>query len=441
MNKKSIFIAGAALCAIAANAGGILTNTNQSAAFLRMVARGASQEIDAVYSNPAGTAYMTDGWYLSLTGQSAYQTRNIESTFALYPEGTRKYKGKASAPIIPSAYALYRKGSWGISGFFGVVGGGGKASFDDGLPMFDSKVMASLYSQSKGTITPAMYDINTAVSGRQYIYGVQLGFTYRINKHFGVYAGGRMNYFSGNYNGFVQAKLKSADQTLINLELDCDQSGWGLTPIIGVNYKVNNLTLAAKYEFKTSLNIENKTKKNSDPEGALADFKDGVNTPSDIPSLLSVAVGYNFTPRLRATVEYHFYDDKHAGMAHVDGGTEGKEKTLKHGTHEFLAGAEFDIDRVLTVSAGAQRTEYGLSDGFQTNTAFSCSSWSVGLGAAVNLSKKLKLNVGYFWSMYDKYTKTVAASATGGYNGTTMAGTDVYTRTNKVFGVGVDYKF
>ena len=25
-----------------------------------------------------------------------------------------------------------------------------------------------------------------------------------------------------------------------------------------------------------------------------------------------------------------------AGMAHVDGGTEGKEKTLKHGTHELV---------------------------------------------------------------------------------------------------------
>ncbi len=439
--KKATMIAAAALCGLAAHAGGILTNTNQSAAFLRMVARGASQEIDAVYSNPAGTAFMPEGWQLSATIQSVYQTRNIESTLALYPEGTRTYEGKASVPALPSVYAAYKKGSWGINGFFGIVGGGGKASFDDGLPMFDSKVMASLYAQSHGTITPDKYDINSAVSGRQYIYGAQLGASYRINKHLGVFAGGRMAYFSGNYSGYVEARLKAADQTLLNLELDCDQSGWGITPILGINYNVAGLTLAAKYEFKTSLNIANKTEKNSDPEGALADFKDGVNTPSDIPSMLSVAVGYKFTPRLRATLEYHFYDDKHAGMAHVDGGTEGKEKALTHGTSEFLAGAEFDINKLITVSAGVQRTDYGLSDGFQTNTAFSCDSWSVGLGAALNLSSKVKLNVGYFWTMYDDYTKSVAASATGGYNGTTMAGKDVYSRTNKVFGVGVDYKF
>lgn len=43
---------------------------------------------------------------------------------------------------------------------------------------------------------------------------------------------------------------------LANLELDCDQSGWGLTPIIGVDAKLGRWNLAAKYEFKTNLNIE-----------------------------------------------------------------------------------------------------------------------------------------------------------------------------------------
>ena len=33
-------------------AGGLMTNTNQSAHFLRNPARGASMEIDAVYTNP-----------------------------------------------------------------------------------------------------------------------------------------------------------------------------------------------------------------------------------------------------------------------------------------------------------------------------------------------------------------------------------------------------
>ena len=74
-------------------AGGLLTNTNQHVAFLRMLARGASIDIDGVYSNPAGLAFLpSDGLYLSLNGQSAYQTRNIDMTFPLFPEdGHRRY--------------------------------------------------------------------------------------------------------------------------------------------------------------------------------------------------------------------------------------------------------------------------------------------------------------------------------------------------------------
>lgn len=70
-----------------------------------------------------------------------------------------------------------------------------------------------------------------------------------------------------------------------------------------------------------------------------------------------------------------------------------KEKALKHGTRELLAGVEYDINKTFTVSAGTQRTNYGLADDFQQNTAFSCDSWSVGLGAAVHFNKKVTVNV------------------------------------------------
>ena len=58
------------------------------------------------------------------------------------------YKGKAAAPVIPSVFAAYKKGDWTISGFFAITGGGGKASFDDGLPMFDAAAMAGIFQGS-----------------------------------------------------------------------------------------------------------------------------------------------------------------------------------------------------------------------------------------------------------------------------------------------------
>jgi long-chain fatty acid transport protein len=437
--KRLTLISTALLISICSYAGGLLTNTNQHVSYLRMVARGASLQIDGVYYNPAGMAFLDNGLYVSLNAQNAYQTRNIDASFALFPEGTRHYKGTASVPVLPSAFFAYKHNSWAISGFMGVVGGGGKASFDTGLPMFDSRVIASIYSASKGTLTPDKYTINTSMTGKQYIYGMQLGLSYQINKNWSAFIGGRMNYLSGNYSGYIIASMDKT--TLADVELDCDQTGWGLTPIVGVDFKYGKWNVGVKYEHRTLLNIQNTTKKNTDPEGALKDYKDGVNTPNDIPSLLSAAVGYSFTPRLRASVEYHFYNDKHASMANIPGTTTGKQHALTHGTNEFLAGAEWDMNKTITLSAGIQRTDYGLSDDYQSDTSFSCDSYSVGLGGAIKLLPKMTLNIAYFWTNYSNYTKSTDASSKGGYNSTTLAGTDVYSRTNKVFGFGIDYKF
>ena len=422
-------------------AGGLLTNTNQHVSFLRMLARGASIDIDGVYSNPAGLAFLPgDGLYLSLNGQSAYQTRNISTTFPLFPEeGNRRYyKGTASAPFIPSFQGAYKKGDWTISGSFAVVGGGGKASFDDGLGMFDSMIMGNISQASGGQITPSMYSINSAMDGSQFIYGVQLGLSYIINDWLSVFAGGRMNYFSGGYEGFLTATVNSnipnlGGTELAAIELDCDQTGWGITPILGADVKLGKWNIGLKYEFLTNLNLENKTRKAEvrasgvampdDELNPLASFKDGVNTPSDIPALLTAAVGYEILPTLRASVEYHHFFDKAAGMAG------GKEKALKHGTHEFLLGAEWDVTKQLTLSGGFQRTDYGLADDFQSDISFSCDSYSLGFGAAIKMTKHLTMNVAYFWTNYSDYDKITATGST------------TYSRTNKVFGLGVDYKF
>ena len=382
-----------------------------------------------------------EGFYLSLTGQSAYQTREIDATFPLFQQadgtnGSRLYKGTASAPFIPSFQGLYKKDNWVISASFAITGGGGKASFSNGLPMFDALAMGMIHQQTGGQVTPQMYDINTSMDGKQYIYGVQLGLSYKINDWLSVFAGGRMNYVKSGYEGYLKAYMKEnlGGAQLANLELDCDQSGWGLTPIIGVDAKLGRWNLAAKYEFKTNLNIENQTHTlevpTGTPEAVIKPYADGEQTPSDIPAYLSVAAGYEILPNLRASVEYHFYDDKHAGMLND------RQKTLKHGTHEYLVGMEWDITKRLTVSGGFQKTNYGLSNDFQTDTSFSCDSYSLGFGARVNLTQAWSIDVAYFWTHYNKYTKE-----TDNYNGTGLKGTDIYNRTNKVFGLSLNYKF
>ncbi len=88
------------------------------------------------------------------------------------------------------------------------------------------------------------------------------------------------------------------------------------------------------------------------------------------------------------------------------------------------------------MSCGGQRTDHGLSDNYQQNTSFACDSYSFGLGGAWNINDKMRLNVSYFKTIYSDYTKEQA-----NYLGTGFMGKDVYSRTNDVIGIGIDYKF
>lgn len=113
-----------------------------------------------------------------------------------------------------------------------------------------------------------------------------------------------------------------------------------------------------------------------------------------------------------------------------------KQKFLTKGTNEYLAGIEWDVTKRLAVSCGGQITDYGLADNFQSDTSFYCDSYTLGVGAKFKLSERAVLNAGYMWTTYEDYTKK-----SQNYNGTGLSGTNVYSRTNKVFGLSIDYRF
>ena len=459
MMRKFFLLAVCAFGLTTAQAGGLMTNTNYHIAFDRMMARGASLDIDAAYSNPAGLAWGHEGFQLSLNFQKPWQNRDITTTipnYLAYPgvyQGyngfqNKKFEGVASAPIVPALFASYKKNRWALSTMIGIVGSGGFVKYDEGVPMFNALVMGSIFQQTLtakmqnpeapiAVITPDMYTIDSKVEGKQYIYGAQLNFTYQITDWFAAAIGLRANYYDGysrvNLKATTMANLGS--QVLADMKLDCTQRGWGVAPIISFAGHYKGLTVTGRYEFRTKIETTNDTKELPEGLGDLAaPYADGVKTRYDMPSLLSLAVGYEFLPNLRATLEYHFFDDTRAKMAGD------RQKSLKHGTNEFLAGIEWDINKKFTVSCGGQRTDYGLSDDYQQNTSFACDSYSVGLGGAWNISDKLRLNAGYFCTLYTDYTREFTAEQ-GGYQGTDYPGQDVYSRTNHVIGIGLDYKF
>ena len=482
-----------AIMVVTAQAGGLMTNTNYHIAFDRMMARSATFDVDAAFSNPAGTVWGHEGWQLSLNFQKPWQNRDITTTVPnylavpaganpLFPNGyagvniDKKYEGVASAPIVPALFATYKKGRWAVSAMIGIVGSGGFVQYDDGIPMFSLMTMGKIFEASmkakaaaptdptKVVVTPDMYNIDTQVKGKQYIYGAQFNFAYKISDCFSAAVGFRANYYDGYNRGHVTATTLPAlgSQQLMDLQLDVTQRAFGICPIISVNYHKGPLTLTARYEFRTKISTKNSTdalsvtmmgqktdikataeqignektlealaaSMGSEMASKIKNYIPDERVRYDMPALFVAAVGYEFTPKLRATLEYHFFDDKNAQMA------DDRQKELKHGTHEILAGIEYDINDRFTISCGGQRTDYGVSDGYQQNTSFACDSYSIGFGGAWNINEKIRLNAGYFCSIYSDYTHEQSK-----YLGTNYSGKDVYSRTNHVIGLGIDYKF
>ena len=123
--KKLIATAGLLMCFGVVFAGGLLTNGNQSAQYIRMLSRNASTTYDAVYYNPAGLMKMENGLFIAVQSQSLFQTKTIISGYPLLNSST--YEGKVNVPIFPTAFAIYKKDKIAYSLGFGPNSGGGSA--------------------------------------------------------------------------------------------------------------------------------------------------------------------------------------------------------------------------------------------------------------------------------------------------------------------------
>lgn len=203
--KKLIVITGIVLGFSQAFAGGILTNGNQSAQYIRMLSRNASTSVDAVYYNPAGLMKMDNGFHLSLQSQSLFQTKTVESGFPTLH--TSKFEGTLTAPVFPTAFAVYKKDRFALSLGFGPNSGGGSVEFEKGIPYFEkdiSSLVPKLAGLSKLGKNVSDYKVDIYFKGESVYWGIQGGVSYKVNDVFSVYGGLRYVPATTKYNGHLK---------------------------------------------------------------------------------------------------------------------------------------------------------------------------------------------------------------------------------------------
>lgn len=560
MKKLTLFVAFTMLLQLSF-AGGLLTNYNQSAQYVRMLSRNAALEIDAVFYNPAGLVKLEDGWHFAFHSQTIFQTREISSGFPLLNQPAY-YEGETQIPVFPNLYGVYKKDKWAFSLGIGPAAGGGTATFANGMPTFEIPVSKAVPALAGlGQIDPSLavtgYGLDMNLDASSIFWGIQLGATYAINDKISVYGGvrivpatnkyqgsisniqlqanGQMNAAPGWLNGAAttvngyaaqasagadimygsagsmqpiidngggpftleqlvqvgsitpaqkaqleggllyigvpqaQIDMMSAAQVqgtysatgdqltgtvailngtaqslnatsaaMQDKEVDTQQTGMGVTPILGFNYSPNDdWNVGFKYEMKTKLNLTNET--TVDDMGL---FPDGAKTSSDIPGIISAGIGYRGTDWLEAQLSYNLYLDggvdwgnnvRYSSAGHV------VKREVDNSGHEFALGLQFNLSEKFAISVGGLALRTGVAESWQSDFSFSNDANGIGGGIMWKITDKLLLDAGFSNIFYEDETVTFTDMDIATPDNPTGAYSDTYGKKSLSVAVGLSY--
>jgi long-chain fatty acid transport protein len=508
MKKQLLLITGLAGLAAMAFGGGIVTNTNQSAAWVRTMVRDASTDADAVYFNPAGLIRLEDGFHFSLNSQTIFQNKDVTDNYQYLNPSPKKYHGEVKAPVFPGFYAAWKKDKLAVSFGFNPIGGGGGAEFKTGLPSFETQI-ADLVPALKGSIAPldialqqappAGYGFNPNFSnitgysadiyfkGTSVFFGYQLGISYKISEMFGVFAGARYVSAKNTYTGYIHnVEIQAApttppvplydvpagsykpgdylraistavglpqiaidgltqnaallDYATADVEVDAEETGHGITPILGANITLNeNLNIGLKYEFKTKIDLKQSVIGGKDGGGM---FVQDSTVHSDMPAMLSAGVRYRFIPKMSVSAGFHYYFDKSANYGKTSDATGelvSNDKVIDKNYYELAIGLEYNITDKFLVSAGYLYAKTGVSEDYQSDLSFSLTSSSVGFGFGYKFTDHLMVNLGGSYTAYQESEKNyIHTMSLVGFD---VPVKDTYYKDNIFFGIGLDFSF
>lgn len=492
MKRLNLLAVGMLVLSPVMFAGGLVTNTNQSAAYARTLTRHATLGIDAVYFNPAGLGVLKNGLHFSLSNQTIFQTRTITSNYPYLTGSPKSYEAELTAPVFPSIYAAYKMDKWAFSGGFNIIGGGGSADFTTGLPSFEIPV-SSLVPMLQGALAPidqgligaglpdpgyrniSGYNMNAAFNGSSTYYGIQVGATYKINDIFSVAIGGRYVMANNSYEGalsgvtinspeayggtqapgdylrtvatspylddptkaMLNGTALALDAATADAKLNAVQKGSGFTPIIGLNIHLSDMVnIAAKYEHHTKIELTNETEVDD-----VNMFPDGEKTRGDLPGMFSLGAELKPLKKLTASIGINYFLDKSAYYGKVNENNEqiNNETSIDENAWSLAASVEYKFLGILGVSVGYSGGNLGVNDQYQSDLSYANKSNSIAGGVFVNVTEMITINAGFTYVMYDDYSKSQATQPMGFPAAIDFM--DTYAKDTKLFGIGVDFSF
>ena len=488
--KKPVLILALTTVCFKLIAGGLITNTSQSAMFTRFQCRDATIDIDAAYYNPAGLVHLSNGFYLSLSNQTAGQLKLITSEYDNFTEGSSEFKGRVLSPMFPSIYGAYKAGRFAFSAGINPISGDGRTLYNAGLPSYEREIADAISSVKDrlGSVDEALatvsddplyrnitaYESDMIVKSGSLFVGYQVNAAYAVNDYISISAGLRM--VDGNASittestgvlldvstGTVAYRVQADDYlraiatdavTVIDtlntallseaadrlnyvstMQTEVSQSGRGLTPVISINYSRSLRTnWSLRYEFGTIINLKTTVYNGKDGNGR---YKDGSTVSVSIPAMLSVGVTRRPTNRLTVYSGIHYYFNKPVEIKEEDAFA---LDNLDNNSYEFALGGEYKLTNDIRLSAGWLLSRPGVNSFSQTDSRFTLASNTIGTGLGLRLSRLIDLNIGGSYTLYKKDGREVAYTPAD--SNTEMKVKEYYDTRKWVLSIGVDFLF
>ncbi|MCL2480566.1 MAG: outer membrane protein transport protein [Spirochaetaceae bacterium] len=379
--KRLLAIMVMLLTAAALFAGGIENKTNFTTGWLMNMSRNTeTQRPDAVFYNPAGTAFLEDGLYLDLGNQFVF--KDYEHKVTVPPVGFGTYNADNVTYLYPNAALVFNKDNWAIFAAFGVFAGGGLLEYTKGTAETAGLILAAIGKGSGLTSADHSFDVYSVT------FGEIIGGSYSFQDKVSISAAIRF------LQGSQTMEAKQSGTKILNAEASAN----GIGGIFGVHYKpIDGLDIAATYQTITKMEYTWDKTETADPVlGAVAGslgIKKSEKFKNDLPAALGVGVGYRIIEELYASVSFNYFFNKPADST-------GGFGVDYDNSWEISAGANYDFSKELSFSLGCAYSKQGIEKGKNSSFSPNLDSFCIGLGTSLKFIKDLTIDIAGFKPFY-----------------------------------------
>ncbi|MBI9091286.1 MAG: outer membrane protein transport protein [Desulfobacterium sp.] len=370
--------------------------SNMSVEWIRTGNRNAATDAaDIVIYNPGGITQLPDGLQVNIGNQTLIRKPKHSYDLGMGPQS---HEQDDIDWLLPNVYVTYNKDKWAVFGGYYIPGGGAVVDYPDGSITTD---MMGAGMMQAGAIQGFDNDFLEAES----VYNtLTLGGAYQVNERFSVALGVRYisvdNNTKAGLTGINDLGGGNVVQTPMGVDIDEEADGFGF--IVGVNVNLTpELNLGIQYLSKVGLDLE--TEVNRDDLGM---FVHGSESPRDLPGMLGLGVGYDFSDKLYGEINYSYWFQEAADWGSDAAGRD--ISGMAGDAQSFGITASYKFTPTLLASVGTTYTDFFWTDinGYYQASLGSyevlyTDNWHLGCGVAYEFRKNMKVNLALGWTIWD----------------------------------------